>query len=192
MIPERARTEPRGRRRLRRFLRSRRAAAAAEFALILPLMIVPFLNVVDLGLYAFRRMQVDLAAEAGVQAVRASCGPMVYPVTQYCSTGLVTKITTAAQSTTLGDDVTLQSGTPIEGYYCVSSGQLTLASGSSTGTVGSPPTKPSNFAGACSGASPGDYVQVAVTYTFTPLFPSMTVASLLPSPITRTAWYRVA
>lgn len=176
----------------RRFLLSQRAAAAAEFALILPVLVVPFLNVVDLGFYAFRRMQVDLAAEAGVQAARASCGTMVFPITKYCATGLTTKITAAAQSTSLGTGVGLQSGTPVEGYYCVN-GSQTLTLVGSTGTVGSPPSKPSNFATACGGVSaPGDYIQVGVTYSFTPLFSAVSVAGLLPSPITRTAWYRVS
>jgi Flp pilus assembly protein TadG len=177
------------RRGLRRFLRSEAGAAAAEFALILTVMVVPVLNVIDLGFYAFRKMQVELAAEAGVQAIRGACTPAQAPVTKNCATGLLTKITTAVQGTSLGTAVSVATGSPLEGYYCVNASQaLVPASNSSTGTIGSPP----NLNGAtCPSGSPADYVQVSVNYAHTPIFAAVTVAGLLPSPIARTAWYRV-
>ena len=137
------------------------------------------------------RFQVDLAAEAGAQSIRALCSAQQTPVTKNCA-GLLAKITAAVQSTSLATNVTVQSGYPLEGYYCVSSsGGLQLVG--STGTIGAPPQPPSQFDCSTYGranSSPADYVQVGVSYAYTPLFTGVSVASLLPSPITRTAWYR--
>jgi hypothetical protein len=36
------------------------------------------------------------------------------------------------------------------------------------------------------GTTPGDYLAVTVSYTFKPLFSGVSVAGLLPSPITKT------
>jgi Flp pilus assembly pilin Flp len=177
---------------LRQFRRSQRGAAAAEFALIIAVMAPALVNLVDLGFYAFRKVQVELAAEAGVQAIRAACGPEQVPITQNCATGLMAKITTAVQSTSLGTSATVPGNSPVEGYYCVDSSRRLQLVGS-TGTLSSPLTPPSstNCSAPGSGSSPADYVQVTVSYTYTPLFPAASVVSLLPSPITRTAWYRV-
>lgn len=182
----------RGRRSTGFFRRSEKGAAAAEMALLFTLLIPPLLNVVDIAVYAFRRMQVELAAEAGVQAVRARCSPLQAPVTQLCTTGLVTAITSAVQSTSLGSSVGLQAGAPKEGYFCVnSSGSLQLVG--SLGQIGSPPVQTTTDCSSYgSAASPADYVQVSVTYAYTHLFPAVSVAGLLPSPVTRTAWYRVS
>ena len=176
---------------MRRFVASTRGAAAAELALVIAILVVPLLNVIDLAVYAFRKIQVELAAEAGVQAVRGYCTPLQMPVTANC-TGVLGQITTAVQSTSLGTQVALQDPAPVEGYYCVDSNN-TLQLVGSLGQICTPPVKPATFncSSYGSSAAPGDYVQVAVTYTYTPVFPSVTVAALLPSPVVRTAWYRV-
>lgn len=173
------------------FLRSTQGAAAAELALVVSILVIPLLNVVDVAVYSFRKIQVELAAEAGAQAVRGYCSPLQVPVTANCA-GVLDQITTAVQSTSLGTQVALQSPTPVEGYYCVDSNN-TLQLVGSLGQIGSPPVKPSTFNCTTYGsnAAPGDYVQVAVTYAYTPVFPSVTVAGLLPSSVVRTAWYRV-
>jgi Flp pilus assembly protein TadG len=177
-----------------RFRRSDRGAAAAEFALVLAVLVPALANAVDVGLYGFRRVQVELAAEAGVQAIRVACTPAQTPVTRNCATGLMAKITTAVQSTSLGTSATVAGGSPVEGYYCVSSSTGLVLLGS-TGTLSAPPPAApgSDCSSVVSGnnASPGDYVQVTVNYTYTPLFPAASIVSLLPSPIARTAWYRV-
>jgi len=38
---------------------------------------------------------------------------------------------------------------------------------------------------------PGDYVLITVSYTYTPVFAAVSIASVLASPITRTAWMRL-
>jgi Flp pilus assembly protein TadG len=175
------------------FLSDRGGAAAAELALWLTLLILPVMSVIDIGFYVFQRMQVELAAQAAVQAIRRECYDSGVPVTQRCA-NVTSAATTAAQSTLLANGVTLSSGYPAEGYYCVN-GSNTLVLVGSSGTVGSPPTKPNPYD--CSGvvggstSSPSVYARVGVTYVYTPPFAGISVASLLQSPIVRTAWLRV-
>ena len=64
------------------------------------------------------------------------------------------------------------------------------------GTVGSPPSgQPATCTGvshaANTTAAPGDYVEISVTYTFTPMFGNMSMASLLTTPITKSTWTRL-
>jgi hypothetical protein len=94
-------------------------------------------------------------------------------------------ITTAVQSTTLGTNVTVASGYPTEGYYCVNgSGVLTWVS-----DVNSPPNDCSGAGNA--GTIPHDYVKVQTNYTYAPLFPGLSVGSTLPTAITATSWVRL-
>lgn len=176
-----------------RFLSDRRGAAAAEMALWLTVLILPIMNVVDIGFYVFQRMQVELAAQAAVQAIRKQCYDSYTPITQNC--GSITSVaTTAAQSTLLASGVTLASGYPAEGYYCVNGSNALVLVGSS-GKVGTPPTKPNpnDCSGVIGGSTsaPSVYARVGVTYTYTPPFATISLASLLPSPIVRTAWLRM-
>jgi Flp pilus assembly protein TadG len=175
---------------LRRYCTQQRGAAAVEFALIVSLLTIPVLNVVDLALYAWDRMQVDNAAQMGAQAAWATCSTSAnLPATvgTNCS-AMGAAVTTAAQSTTLGTNVTVSSTT--EGYYCVktSTSALVLA-----GPVTSP--KPANCASGTIGGSasdlPGDYIRITTTYTYTPIFSAVSIASSLTSPITREAWMRL-
>ncbi len=57
----------------RRFWRDDSGAAAAEFVLWLSLLILPLINAVDLGVYVFKKMQVETAAQAGSHAVWRFC-----------------------------------------------------------------------------------------------------------------------
>ncbi|MBS0490731.1 MULTISPECIES: TadE/TadG family type IV pilus assembly protein [unclassified Phenylobacterium] len=181
-------------RRTRRFWRDDSGAAAAEFVLWLSLLTLPLINAVDLGVYVFKKMQVETAAQAGTHAVWRSCDTSAkLPAVSNC-TGLAATIQAAVQSTSLGATVTVASGSPVEGYYCLnSSGALTLVG--TAGTLGSAPTRPSPFtcAGQFSGSTtaPGDYVQVTVSYPYEPIFSQASVASLLTTPITKTAWMRL-
>lgn len=169
-------------------------AAAAEFVLWLGLLVLPLINAVDLGVYVFRKMQVEMAAQAGTHAVWRLCDTSSeLPAVTNCS-GLATTIQAAVQSTTLGSTVTVAAGSPVEGYYCVnSSGDLTLVG--AAGALGSAPTRPSPFNCATqiggSTTAPGDYVQVTVSYPYAPIFSQASVASLLTTPITKTAWMRL-
>lgn len=154
--------------------------------MIATVLVVSALNVIDLAVYAFRRIQVEMAAEAGAQAVHRLCGPAQLPVSTNCPNYTAANITSAVQSTSLGGAVTLQAGSPAEAYYCVdSSSRLQFRA-----NVGGTNSLDCSTYG--SSEAPGDYVRVAVTYTYTPLFSSapVTVAGLLAGPVTRTAWYR--
>ena len=171
--------------RLRRYCFEQRGAAAAEFALVLTLLAVPILNVVDLSLYAWNRMQVDNAAQVAAQAAWKTCVPPTFlPATSNCS-GLSAAVTTAAQSTSLGSGVTVTSTT--ENYYCVNTSTNVLV------TVGTyPGTKPGDCSSVGSSSdTPGEYVKVTVSYTYTSIFPGATIVSVLTTPVVRQAWMRL-
>ena len=94
-------------------------------------------------------------------------------------------VTLAAQSTSLGTAVTVTS--TIEDYYCVNTTTNVL---DRVGTF--PGTKPANCSSVGSGSdTPGDYVRITVSFTYTPVFPLVSIASTLVTPITRTAWMRL-
>jgi Flp pilus assembly protein TadG len=180
------------------FLRDRRGAAAVEMALVVVLLTIPLLNITDLGIYAYRRMLVENAAQAGAEEAWSFCNKATkLPATDTTKCpGFSTAVTNGVQSTSLTSSVTQAAGSPAEGYYCATtSGALQLVG--TAGTVGSPPTQPSpDTCAAVAGASdptaaPGDYVTVSVTYTFTSPFSGVSVASLLPSPITKTTMTRL-
>lgn len=165
-----------------------RGSAAAEFVLWVALLLVPLLSAVDVGVYAFNKMQLEISAQAAAQAAWHLCDTTAkLPAVTNC-TGLQATMLTAAQSTSLGTGVTLAPGNPIEGYYCVSGTSLT--SFGSPATVGGTPTK---TAATCTGTTtpPADYIQVTVSYQYSPAFPGMSIMSLLNSTITRTAWMRL-
>lgn len=164
----------------RSFLEDTRAMAAAEMALVLPIIAFITLNVVDLASYLYSRMQVDLAAQQAAGIVRKKC--IDNPVS-VCSTTYNTDMTTAMQTTRLGNLVTLN-GTISEQYYCANtSGAL----------VAMPTPVASTCASVVSGstAKPGSYLTVPVKYTYAAAFPKLSIASLLTKSITSTAVIRV-
>jgi Flp pilus assembly protein TadG len=173
----------------RRYRAEQRGAAAAEFALVLTLLTVPLLNVIDLAMYAWDRMQLENAAQVAAQAAWAVCPNTTnLPATpnSYAKCpAMPAAVTTAVRSTSLGTNVTVTATT--ENYYCVNTTTNTLV------TVGSfPGTKPANCSSVGSATdAPGDYVQITASYTFTPIFPAASIASVLTSPITRIAWTRM-
>jgi Flp pilus assembly protein TadG len=173
--------------RLGRFLEDTGAAAAAELALILPGIAFVLLNVVDLSSYIWSRMQVDLAAHEAVGFVRAACSqddkiPATYPATN-CKADLSGDMTEAAQS--VFGAVSLAETE--EAYYCAGADgelvQVAVASG----------TPPTNCNGTVTGSTsaPGVYIKTTASYAYSPVFPGASVASLLTTPITRTAWLRL-
>ena len=94
-------------------------------------------------------------------------------------------MTTAVQSTSLGTKVTLQSGSPAEGYYCVNSSNALVY-------VSSVSSKPANCSSVgMASLQPGDYIKVQTTFTYTPLFKGITVGGLLPTTITSTTYMRL-
>lgn len=174
------------------FLRQTGGAAAVEFALMLGLLTVPMLSVVDVGVYTYDKIQLENAAQVASQAAWSACSASsMLPVTNTskCS-GAQTVMTNAAQTTSLGNAVTLSTVT--EGYYCVNSaGVLTLIG--NTGTFGSPPTvQVSCGAGTwLNGTAPGDYITVTASFTYTPIFGGISVASLLTPTITKISTMRM-
>lgn len=174
-----------------RYRRDEKGAAAVEFALVVTLLTVPVLNVVDLAMYAWDRMQVDNAAQMGAQAAWTTCAATTnHPATPNsyanCS-GMPAAVTQAVQSTSLGANVTWSA--TVEAYYCTTTGGALTQVAAATGNPPSDCSK--NGAGGLSSDKPGDYVQISVQYTFTPIFPAVSIASALASPITRTAWTRL-
>ena len=164
-----------------------RGIAAVEFALIALMLILAIMNVADIGYFTYTRMEVENAAEMGAQQAWKTCNNVMamLPATTKCS-GLNAAITTAIQGTSLGTNVSLANGSPSEAYYCVN-GSNALQS---VGTVANPPSDCSAAGNA--NASPGDYLLVSVTYSYTPLFPGITVMSATGiSAITMTSWMRM-
>ena len=166
-----------------------RGVAAIEFGVTGLLLVIGLLNAVDVGYYAYQRMEVENAAEVGSQAAWKNCNNLtttMLPATQNCP-GLNAAITTAIQSTTLGTAVSLASGYPAEDYRCVNASNVLQ----SVGSVSSPP--PNCAAAGNVAASPGDYLQVGVTYPYKPLFPGlisvMSVSGV--TSITKTSWMRM-
>lgn len=175
--------------------------AAAEMALWLSAMVLPVLNVVDLGFYLYQRMQVETAAEAAVNAAWHDCNstaatPAPPPLLTNCKaavSGVFSDMVAAAQSTSLGTNVTLPLANIVEGYYCATSlGALNASPLTAIGTAANPPsTAPA--APNCSGSTTlaGDYVQATTTYTYKPLFANVSILSLLGTNVSKTAWLRL-
>jgi hypothetical protein len=87
-------------------------------------------------------------------------------------------------STSLGNNVSLASGSPTEGYYCINSSNVLQDMGDTS-------SKPADCSGAgMAGVQPGDYISVQVSYTFTAQFP-LSIASTLPTPIVMTSMVRI-
>lgn len=180
---------PKLRARWRRYRSEEKGAAAVEFALILTLLTIPILNVVDLAIYSWNKMQVDNAAQAAVQAAWATCNlSSKIPATpsSYANCpAMPAAVTQAAQSTSLGTGITVTSTT--ENYYCINTTTNVLV------TVGNfPNTKPATCTSVGSASDkPGDYVLITVSYTYAPVFSLVSIASQLATPIRRQAWMRL-
>ena len=171
----------------RAFRHDRRGTAAVEFALAATLLVVALLNAVDFGYYMYQRMEVENAAEAGAQAAWKTCSDQstMLPATENCA-NLTTAVTAAIQNTSLGTAITLTSGSPTEGYYCVNATNTLQA----VGSLSLKPTDCSSVGRAS--VSPGDYIQVSVTCPYAPLFGiSLMTASGITS-INMTTWMRLA
>jgi Flp pilus assembly protein TadG len=162
----------------------RHGVAAIEFAIFAGLISIGLLNVTDIAVYVYQRMQVEYATQAAVQAAWRTCDLTQLPATTNCN-GLNNAVQSAVKSTSLGTRVTLQSGSPSEGYYCVNAANALQY-------VSDVTTKPADCSavGAPS-QQPGDYVTITTTFAYTPLFPGITMAGSFATPITRTATMRL-
>jgi Flp pilus assembly protein TadG len=165
-----------------------RGAAAVEFALVALFLVGGLINAAEVGRYEYQLLQVENAAEVGAQTAWTVCNNLatMVPATTNC-TGLNSAMTTAIQSTNLGTAVTLASGYPAEGYYCVNTTTHALQ------LVGGVTSKPANCSAAGNASiGPGDYIQVGVSFTYTPLFTGMTVMGSSSQSIFRTSWMRLS
>jgi Flp pilus assembly protein TadG len=161
-----------------------RGLASIEFAFIAGFLCYALLNVTDVSLFLFDQLELNNATQMGAQAAWATCDLNHLPAANKCPS-MNGAITTAVQSTSLGTNVTVASGYPTEGYYCVNgSGALQYVS-----DVNSPPNDCSGAGNA--GTVPADYVKIQTTYTYAPIFPGLSVGSTLPTAITATSWVRL-
>jgi Flp pilus assembly protein TadG len=161
-----------------------RGVAAIEFSFFAALLCFGLLNTADIGIYIYKRMELENAAQTAAEWVLTNCSPNNLPATTQCA-NLTSNITNAMQSTSLGNQITLASGSPAEGYYCVnSSNALQYVS-----TVSNPPADCT--AAGMPGLQPADYIQITAQYSYAPLFPGITVASAFTTPITKTSLIRL-
>jgi Flp pilus assembly protein TadG len=162
----------------------RRGVAAIEFGLFSVFLAAALANVTDVSIYIYQRMQVENATQVAAQAAWKTCDLAHLPATTNCP-GLMAAMQSALQSTSLGRSVSMVSGSPSEGYYCVnSSNALQYVSNVSS--------KPADCTAAgIPSLQPGDYIQVQTTFTYAPLFGALSVASTFPTPINRTAILRL-
>jgi Flp pilus assembly protein TadG len=161
-----------------------RGVAAIEFGIFAIFLSLALVNVTDVSIYIYQRMQAENATQVAAQAAWKACGLSQLPATTSCS-GLSTAVQNALQSTSLGTRVSLISGSPSEGYYCVnSSNALQYVSNVSS--------KPADCTAAgMPNLQPGDYIQVQTTFPYAPLFPGLSVTSTFATPINRTAFMRL-
>ena len=162
----------------------KRGTSAIEFSLFAGLISVGLLNTVDISIYFYQQMEVANATRMGAQAAWKTCDTNSLPAIVNCS-GLTTAITEAVQSTSLGKKITLQSGSPSEGYYCVDSADTLQY-------VGAVDSRPIDCSATGSPSlQPVDYIRVDTTYSFKPIFYGISIAGMLPTPIKQTAWIRL-
>jgi Flp pilus assembly protein TadG len=162
-----------------------RGVAAIEFGVFSILLFASLANVTDVSIYIYQRMEVENATEVAAQAALKTCSSSsTLPATINCP-NLLTAVTTAMQSTSLGTAITLQNGSPSEGYYCINTGGALQF-------VSSVATRPADCTAAGMPAlQPGDYITIQTTFTYTPIFAKLSVAAAFPSPITRSAMLRL-
>jgi Flp pilus assembly protein TadG len=164
-----------------------RGVAAIEFGIFVPLLFLALVNVADVTIYLYQRMQVQNATEVAAQAAWKTCDLTVLPLTTDCSTlaASVTAVQNALGSTSLGTAVSLVSGSPSVGYYCVnSSNALQYVSNISS--------KPADCTAAGTPSlQPGYYIQVQTTFTYTPIFPGMSISGTFPTPINSASLMRL-
>jgi Flp pilus assembly protein TadG len=173
--------------RIKAISADQRGVAAIEFGIFAPLLFLALVNVVDITIYLYQRMQVQNATEVAAQAAWKTCDLTVLPLTTDCSTlaASVTAVTNALHSTSLGTAVSLVSGSPSVGYYCVnSSNALQYVSNISS--------KPADCTAAGTPSlQPGYYIQVQTTFTYAPIFPGMSISGTFPTPINSASLMRL-
>jgi len=164
--------------------RSQRGMAAIEFGFFAGFLSYAMLNAAEIAIYLYQRMEVENATEMGAQAAAKNCSISQLPATVNCA-ALSNAVQKAVQSTSLGTNVSLQSGSPSEGYYCVNSSNALQY-------MSSVSSKPADCTGAgMPSLQPGDYIKIQTTFSYAPLFSGLTVGGNFTTPITRTALLRL-
>jgi Flp pilus assembly protein TadG len=160
-----------------------RGVSAVEFALFASMLVLALINTADVSIYIYKRMQVENATQMGAQAAWKACDLNQLPATTNCP-NFATAVQNAIQSTSLGTQVSLQAGSPSEGWYCLDgSGVLQYISNYNN--------KPADCLAVGGTSAPADYVTIQTTYTYAPLFGGISVASAFTTPITRTSTMRL-
>ena len=162
---------PRQAKFFRLFVMSAAGTVATEFAIVVPFLVFLLFNLVDFTLLIWAQMELDFAAQMGAQAAYSACTGGGMPALSNCA-GLTAAVNQAIGETSLGSQVTLASGSPGEIYYCPSGGSLQ--------SVSTYPTLPSPYnCGAAGNASelPGDYISIAVSYSYAPFFNGLSLVS---------------
>jgi len=161
-----------------------RGMSAVEFSLFAGIVSLALINAIDVSTYVYKRMELENATQMGAQAAWKACDTNHLPATTGCS-GLTAAVTNAVHSTSLGSQVSLTSGSPSEGYYC-------LNSANSLQYVSDVTQKPSNCSAAgMSNLQPADYIKVETSLAYAPLFRGVSVASAFVTPINKTAMMRL-
>jgi Flp pilus assembly protein TadG len=161
-----------------------RGVAAIEFSLFAVFLSLAFVNVVDVSIYIYQRMEAQNATQVAAQAAWKACDLSHLPATTNCP-GLANAVQNSLASTSLGTSVALVSGSPSEGYYCVNSSNALQY-------VSSVSSKPADCTAAGTPSlQPGDYIQVQTTFPYAPLFPGLSVTSTFPTTISNTAIIRL-
>ncbi len=165
----------------------KRATSAIEFAIFAPLLVVGLLNTVEVSRYYYQAMEVENAAQMGAQAAWKTCNQNdLLPAVKYCP-GLMTAIQAAVQSTSLGNSIKLQAGSPSEVYFCLNNSNALQSLGDVAKV-----TEPTD----CSAAgtptlTPADYIQINTTFTYASLFADLTIVRSFANPLTAKAYMRL-
>jgi Flp pilus assembly pilin Flp len=165
-----------------RMCRDQSGATAIEFALISGILVFLLLNSIDLGRYIYLRGQVENATQAGAHSVWEKCDPMKLPIVTKCyANQTAAKAAVVSVISSILEGIANDHVTITESYYC------TDAAGALHSV-----TNVASLPGQClPGAVPGDYVQVQLTYPFTPLFGNLTVAGTFGTSISTISYMRL-
>ncbi|WP_162925208.1 hypothetical protein [Aurantiacibacter odishensis] len=180
-------------RRARVFRRDRSGSVGAEMAFVAGFLAILIAQILDFGWMAYCSVQVRTAAQAAAAEAASLCQQETdLPATINCETtqsiDLQEKMEQAANRVSIGDASIprIVVSEPSEGYFCQDSNETLVE----VGTLASPPA-----ADACAtygtAEEPGIYVYATASYTFNPLFPGLSVASVLGNPLTAEGWMRL-
>jgi len=165
-------------------LRTRRCVAALEFALLSPVFVLVFAAVVDLGnaLYTWSKLEQALALGANYALINTASVTASDQTNQTLANSIATMVATSNPGHGADATVVVNNGTTAtvtgtasgagspsdsgtasnaQSYYCLTGSPANWAWG----------TGYANNTTACTdGSQPGQFVTIAVSYTFTPFF----------------------